>query len=66
MIADDICNVDVVLLHQKHPHIDVIIGGPPCQGFSQKGKRLSLGDPRNFLFKQFVKFVAEFKPKYFV
>lgn len=66
MIADDICNVDVVLLHQKHPHIDVIIGGPPCQGFSQKGKRLSLDDPRNFLFKQFVKFVAEFKPKYFV
>ena len=66
VIADDICNVDVVLLHQKHPHIDVIIGGPPCQGFSQKGKRLSLDDPRNFLFKQFVKFVAEFKPKYFV
>lgn len=31
-----------------------------------KGKRLSLDDPRNFLFKQFVKFVAEFKPKYFV
>ena len=25
VIADDICNVDVVLLHQKHPHIDVII-----------------------------------------
>lgn len=66
VIADDICHVDVVELHKKHPHIDVIIGGPPCQGFSQKGKRLSLDDPRNFLFKQFVKFVAEFKPKYFV
>lgn len=66
VIADDISNVDIKKLHQKHPHIDVIIGGPPCQGFSQKGKRLSLNDPRNYLFKQFVKFVDEFKPKYFV
>lgn len=66
VIADDICQVDTRLLHQNHPHIDVIVGGPPCQGFSQKGKRLSLDDPRNFLFKQFVKFVEEFKPKYFV
>ena len=59
-------DIYVVSLHQKHPHIDVIIGGPPCQGFSQKGKRLSLDDPRNFLFQQYVRFVKEFKPKYFV
>ncbi len=66
VIADDICNVDVISLHKKYPSIDVIIGGPPCQGFSQKGKRLNLDDPRNFLFKQFVRFVKEFNPKYFV
>lgn len=66
VVADDICNVNVELLHEKHPYVDVIIGGPPCQGFSQKGKRLSLDDPRNFLFKQFVKFVEVFEPKYFV
>ena len=64
--AENICDIDVVALHRKYPHIDVIIGGPPCQGFSQKGKRLSLDDPRNFLFQQYVRFVAEFKPKYFV
>ena len=64
--ANDIRDVDVKELHKKHPTIDVIIGGPPCQGFSQKGKRLSLDDPRNFLFQQFVRFVDEFKPKYFV
>nr|WP_280636072.1 DNA cytosine methyltransferase [Helicobacter pylori] len=28
----------------------MIIGGPPCQGFSNKGKNLGLKDPRNFLF----------------
>ena len=64
--AENICDIDVVSLHQKHPKIDVIIGGPPCQGFSQKGKRLNFNDPRNFLFQQYVRFVAEFKPKYFV
>ena len=64
--ATDICQIDVKKLHKKHPQIDVIIGGPPCQGFSQKGKRLSLDDPRNFLFQQYVRFVEEFKPKYFV
>ena len=66
VFATDICNIDVVELHHKYPHIDVIIGGPPCQGFSQKGKRLSLDDPRNYLFHQYVRFVEEFKPKYFV
>ncbi len=64
--ADDICNLDFRKLHEKYRQIDVVMGGPPCQGFSQKGKRLSINDPRNFLFKQFVRFVNEFTPKYFV
>ena len=66
MFADDICNIDVKKLHEKYPQVDIIVGGPPCQGFSQKGKRLNLNDPRNYLFQQFVKFVQEFSPKYFV
>lgn len=66
MIAQDITAVDVDALHEKFKKIDVIVGGPPCQGFSQKGKRLSINDPRNFLFHQFVRFVNVFKPKYFV
>lgn len=63
---EDICEMDFSSIHQRHPQIDVVIGGPPCQGFSQKGKRLQLNDPRNFLFQRFVEFVKEFKPKYFV
>lgn len=62
----DIRDINIKELRTKHPIIDVIIGGPPCQGFSQKGKRLSLDDPRNFLFQQYVRFVEEFRPKYFV
>lgn len=63
---EDICNMDFSKIHMLHPNIDVVVGGPPCQGFSQKGKRLKLDDPRNFLFQRFVDFVKEFRPKYFV
>lgn len=42
-----------------------IIGGPPCQGFSLSGKR-DPKDPRNSLFMDFVRFVKEFKPYFFV
>lgn len=46
--------------------VDVIIGGPPCQGFSQKGQRKTIHDERNFLFKYYVAVVDLVKPKYFV
>ena len=46
-------------------HIDVIIGGPPCQGFSVAGKRI-IDDDRNKLYKSFVRFVEYFHPKAFV
>ena len=49
----------------QHKNIDVIIGGPPCQGFSIAGKRV-VDDERNRLYKSFVKMVSYFKPKAFV
>lgn len=47
---------------------DVIIGGPPCQGFSLANKRRNTlkDDPRNKLFYQFVKFIDWYSPKAFV
>ncbi|MBN8572322.1 MAG: DNA cytosine methyltransferase [Candidatus Kapabacteria bacterium] len=45
--------------------IDVIIGGPPCQGFSIAGKRI-IDDERNQLYKSFLSFVSFYKPKAFV
>jgi len=48
--------------------IDVIIGGPPCQGFSMAGNigRKFADDPRNQLFKEFVRVVRLVRPKCFV
>jgi DNA (cytosine-5)-methyltransferase 1 len=45
--------------------IDVVFGGPPCQGFSIIGKRQQQ-DPRNQLVRQFSRVVGELRPKYFV
>ena len=45
--------------------IDVVIGGPPCQGFSYAGWR-DPNDKRNQLFKEFVAMVEQLKPKFFV
>jgi DNA (cytosine-5)-methyltransferase 1 len=45
--------------------IDVVYGGPPCQGFSQIGPR-DLNDPRNRLYKEFVRVVRLLRPRAFV
>jgi DNA (cytosine-5)-methyltransferase 1 len=42
--------------------IDVVAGGPPCQGFSFAGRR-NKNDPRNRLFEQYVQFVSDVQPK---
>ncbi len=49
----------------KKEEVDVIIGGPPCQGYSVSGKRL-IDDDRNKLYKNFVRIVSELQPKVFV
>jgi DNA (cytosine-5)-methyltransferase 1 len=54
-----------VLVAAKGEEIDLIAGGPSCQGYSTHGKRIE-DDPRNFLFKQFVRLVREVRPKFFL
>lgn len=45
--------------------VDVVFGGPPCQGFSLMGQRM-LDDPRNELVKDFLRIVVELDASYFV
>lgn len=42
--------------------VDIVVGGPPCQGFSNAGKRL-IDDPRNKLYKEFINIVIITKPR---
>ena len=67
MIIADITSLDIdTTFSQYRNKIDVIIGGPPCQGFSQKGQRKSVLDERNFMFKYYYNVVKIVQPQYFV
>ncbi|MBQ7007583.1 MAG: DNA cytosine methyltransferase [Ruminococcus sp.] len=67
MIVEDITKLPIHETFKNYRGIvDVCVGGPPCQGYSQKGQRKTINDPRNFLFKYFVEVVKEVAPKYFV
>jgi len=50
----------------KSEEVFLICGGPPCQPFSTAGKRKSTEDPRGNLFKDFIRFVEEIRPSYFL
>lgn len=54
----------------KGKQIDVIVGGPPCQAYSLVGrsrdKNKMKNDPRNFLYKEYAKFLKKYEPKVFV
>lgn len=45
--------------------VDLIAGGPPCQGFSHIGKR-QIDDPRNSLVFEYLRLISEIKPRYFI
>lgn len=70
LIIEDVKNItnDMIMGLLDGKSVDVIIGGPPCQGFSIAGNigRTFIDDERNSLFKEFVRFVALVKPKVFV
>lgn len=67
MIVSDITQLPIKdTFSEYRDKIDLIVGGPPCQGFSQKGQRKSIADPRNFLFRYYYEVVSLVKPKYFV
>jgi len=48
------------------PHIHILMGGSPCQGFSLAGKQLNFNDPRSALFFEYVRLLKEVKPDYFL
>ena len=57
-------NVECIVkeFNKKHKSLDVLVGGPPCQGFSLAGKREE-DDKRNTLYKAMVKLAERMKPR---
>lgn len=56
-------NINVLLNNMK---VDIVVGGPPCQGFSMANRQRLIDDPRNELYKYFVEIVKEVYPPFFV
>ncbi len=57
--------------HFSKKEAEVIIGGPPCQGFSMAGERIRsnkafIQDPRNYLFRHYLEIVKIVRPKVFL
>lgn len=68
LIGQDIKSISdkqVLEFKNKNKEITIIAGGPPCQGFSLAGKR-NVYDPRNELFREFVRFTRLLLPKFIV
>lgn len=69
VFIEDIGNIDNELFFTPN-EADIIIGGPPCQGFSMAGARIRgndfIDDPRNYLFKHYLNVVRIVKPKIFI
>lgn len=59
------CKEDYLKKFLNNTMVDVVCGGPPCQGFSLAGKR-DQNDPRNSLFKSYIETIKNVRPSYFV
>lgn len=66
-VYTDVCSADYGKIKKKLGKIDVVIGGPPCQGFSMANRQKNhVISQNNMLVKQYVRAVLELKPKAFV
>ncbi len=67
---EDIKSVDAAKLRKQlglqKGELDLLVGGPPCQSFSTAGKRASVQDVRGTLLWDYLRFVEEFQPKFFL
>ena len=66
-LQGDVCNADYADIQRRHGTIDVIIGGPPCQGFSNANRQKNHAiSQNNMLVKQYIRAIRELHPKAFV
>lgn len=67
VLQGDIKEIDPTSLQIGNRSIFVIMGGPPCQGFSMSNTRTrNMENQKNYLFLEFVRFVQKIKPEWFV
>ncbi len=60
--VQEITKSDIEMVLKNHQNIDLMVGGPPCQGFSLAGKR-DVNDKRNTLFEYYLQIAEQIQPK---
>lgn len=66
-VQGDVCAADYATIREKYGEIDIVIGGPPCQGFSNANRQKNHAiSKNNMLVKQYIRAVIELQPKAFV
>ncbi len=66
-VQGDVCAADYAAIREKYGEIDIVIGGPPCQGFSNANRQKNHAiSKNNMLVKQYIRAVIELQPKAFV
>lgn len=66
-VMGDVCRADYSEIRRKYGDIDVVIGGPPCQGFSNANRQKNHAiSQNNMLVKQYLRAILELQPKAFV
>lgn len=67
IFVGDICNLNNDFeTSDRFNGIALVCGGPPCQGFSMANRQRIIDDPRNMLYKEFLKFLCKVKPLFFI
>ena len=59
-------NISSHIKDYVNEEVDIVAGGPPCQGFSEANRQRLIDDPRNKLYKYYVESVTALQPKVFV
>lgn len=66
VVKDDIRKIVDNVQNYIDEDVDVVVGGPPCQGFSSANQQRIIDDPRNELYKYYIECVKKILPKFVV
>ena len=66
LLVEDISKIDFTVKLRSYARVEGVIGGPPCQSWSEAGSKRGINDPRGKLFYEYIRAIEEINPAFFV